>query len=437
MNTQENSVFTPKKRKALVFGQMSLAILAALASISIILLVKSQIDLPVKIFVSLVIFSLFVAVCFVFYSGRKKNSAGAGEIRKQESTGKPEKWLTDFDVEVESRLFALEETREFFGASLKPADMFRLVSSRINELVPFAACALFLADREESNLKIKFADGENAALLKNLIVGFEQGNAGKTLLEKKARLDEGLSLEREALPAILLENYTSVLAVPLVRGDEAFGVLQLYGDAEKSFDEKSLALLEAIGERVAPLFLSSISFEQSLSNALTDALTNLPNERAFFLVLENQIAEAQRYREDRPLTILSIDIKNFAELNQRFGHALGDRLLKYAGEVIKNQLRQMDFIARSVSDEFLIVLPTASEKTTLEVAERIRRFFVSRPFEILVEEKIFLSFNFGLASFGRDGETAQQLLQTAVWRKKQGKTNEPGKILWFSKELVG
>ena len=75
-------------------------------------------------------------------------------------------------------------------------------------------------------------------------------------------------------------------------------------------------MLEAIGERVAPLFLSSISVERSISNALTDALTNLPNERAFFMVLENQLAESQRFRSERPLTVMTVDIKNFAEANQ-------------------------------------------------------------------------------------------------------------------------
>jgi diguanylate cyclase (GGDEF)-like protein len=174
-----------------------------------------------------------------------------------------------------------------------------------------------------------------------------------------------------------------------------------------------------------------------LTNALTDALTSLPNERAFFLVLENQIAEAQRFFEQRPLTILAIDIRSFAEHNRRFGHATGDRLLLFAADKIKSQLRQMDFLARSTGDEFIAVLPTASIETAREVIERVEKAFVASPFEISDEEKIHLQLSFGAAMFGRDGETANELLRRASLRKRQAKSQDKeNKILWFPKEYV-
>jgi diguanylate cyclase (GGDEF)-like protein len=71
-----------------------------------------------------------------------------------------------------------------------------------------------------------------------------------------------------------------------------------------------------------------------LTNALTDAVTNLPNARAFFLVLENHIASRSVPRTATS-TILAIDIKNFGEHNRRFGHANGDRLLLLAADKIK------------------------------------------------------------------------------------------------------
>lgn len=108
---------------------------------------------------------------------------------------------------------------------------------------------------------------------------------------------------------------------------------------------------------------------------MTDVTTDLPNERAFYLILENQIAEAQRKREDRPLTILAIDIKNFDEVNQKFGHAAGDRILNFVAHGIKDNLRQMDFLARSIGDEFLAILPTATKEVSHEVIARIQTGF--------------------------------------------------------------
>jgi diguanylate cyclase (GGDEF)-like protein len=162
----------------------------------------------------------------------------------------------------------------------------------------------------------------------------------------------------------------------------------------------------------------------------------LPNERGFFLVLENQLAQSVRYRDQRPLTVLAMDVRNFAEINQTHGHAAGDRLLAFAAALIKKQLRQMDVLTRSSGDEFLAILPTATEKISTEVTERIRRAFVSTPFRISERENINLAINFGTATFWRDGETANELLKTALLRKGQDKSAERSKVIWFPKEFV-
>jgi diguanylate cyclase (GGDEF)-like protein len=165
-------------------------------------------------------------------------------------------------------------------------------------------------------------------------------------------------------------------------------------------------------------------------------VTNLPNERAFFMVLENQLAESQRFRSERPLTVMSVDIKNFADANQNFGFATGDRILAFAAEHLASQLRKMDFLSRSVNDEFLIILPTASEKFASEIMQRIKNHFAVEVFAVSESEDIKVWLNFGWATFWQDGETAEQLLQHARIRKQQSKAEEPSKVLWFPKEYV-
>jgi len=383
-----------------------------------------------KITIFLAIIFLYVLFCVVFYF-RQKRRAGFVSAEGEVSD-------SVFNDDVERQLLALEEASQFFAASLKPADMFRLVASRINEMIPFAASALFWAEEEDGQtLKAIGASGENARDLANLEINSLKGLAGKTLLSRKIQTDENLLLEKNVIPAETLKNLESAIAVPLFRNGQAvFAVLILYGDAERRFGADARVLLEAVSERIAPLFLSSNAFEQNLSNALTDSLTNLPNERAFYLILENQMAESQRQRDERPLTILAVDAKKFAELNQKFGHATGDRALFFAAETIKGQLRKMDFLARSTNDEFLIVLPTASGSIAEEIIERIEKAFEDNPFEIEGREKVYLELNFGAATFWRDGETAQQLLQNARLRKRQAKAGANSKVIWFPKEFV-
>jgi diguanylate cyclase (GGDEF)-like protein len=336
-----------------------------------------------------------------------------------------------FPEDIDTKLQALEEASLFFGASLKASDMFRLVTSRINEMIPFAVCALFLANEDQTKLKIIFSSGENSEILTNLEISSSKGLAGKVFKSGRSDIDKQLILDKISFPVETMSGLKSAIAAPLYRGSDIFGVLQLYGNREIILGESSLRLLDAIAERFSPLLLSSLAFEQNLSSALTDSLTNLPNERAFYLVLENQIAESQRYRDERPLTVLTIDIKNFAEINQKYGHSTGDNILYFAAEVIKNQLRRMDFLARSMSDEFLTVLPTASEEITQEIIERLNNIFNTSPFEISPDNKIIVQLNYGTATFWQDGETPHDLLKIAHLRKQKQKTSDNSKIIQF------
>ncbi len=347
-----------------------------------------------------------------------------------------EQRVSAFNEEIDGKLLVLEEANEFFGASLKTSDMFRLVASRINEIVSFTSCALLLRGEDDNILQVKYAVGENSHEFMNFQGDTNKGLAVKAFLSRKLQIDSTLLYEKRVFPPEILKSLQTAVAVPLVNRRETFGVLVLYSAEEESFDENSQTLLKAVGERVAPLFANSFAFEKSLANALTDSLTNLPNERAFFLVLENQLAEAHRYRNERPLTVLAIDVSNFAEINQKFGHATGDRLLEFASAIIKKQLRQMDVLTRSMGDEFLAILPTANEKISADVVERIKRAFISMPFQLSALETINLEINFGAATFWRDGETAGELLKTALLRKGQDKSAEKSKVIWFPKEFV-
>ena len=427
MSDSKTKNFPENKLKSFGKGYLLLALISLCALVATFLVSNSEFAFGVKLSVFIAVIFLYLLFCLAVYILQKRFEQNDFFIGSSDSI---------FGDEIEGKLLALEEANQYFGTSLKSSDMFRFVASRIGELIPFATCALFLADEEKSDLKIVHAIGENAQSLIGIKVDSRKGLAGKSFQNALTEFDDNLSFDRKTFPAEILDNFNSAVAVPLSQNSNPFGVLVFYGANKNNFDKNAQQLFEAVGTRVAPLFTASQAFEISLANALTDAVTNLPNERAFYLVLENQIAEAQRFRDERALTVLTIDIKNFDELNQQFGHATGDRILGYAAETIKNQLRQMDFLARASGDEFLTVLPKASDETTREIVERVEKAFVSKPFEVARVEKINLKLNFGAASFWKDGETAEQLLKHALLRKRQSKTAEENNILWFPKNYV-
>ncbi len=362
------------------------------------------------------VIGFFLAVCALFYFWQKRGKDDAAVSGD------------GFAVDLDRRLEALDEANEYFTGALGPADTFRLVANRIKGVVEYRSLALMLLDPSRSHFIISEVEGVGVADQKGKVWSFDSGIAGRCYYSQIVELGrEEFSRGDVALPSI---------AIPLIREAAVFGVLRLNFEPKFDLEKVDPSVFESIGTRVAPLILSSVALAQSQQNALTDATTDLPNERAFYLIVENQIAEASRNREARPLTILAMDIKGFDEINQKYGHAAGDRALNFVAHTIKDNLRQMDFFARSQDDEFLAVLPTASKEMSSEVIARIHTGFFGRKLQLTETDSIEVEMNFGWAAYGEDGETVEQLLSIAGVRKDQAKYSDPSKVLWFPKELV-
>ncbi len=404
--------------------QIALGVFGLLAPVLTFFLAVSSFPDWVKIMVLVVLAFGYSLICFWAF------------IRSNPDSARPKNPASSDTHAIEDNLKAIGEASEFFGSSLKPADLFRLVSNRVAEVFPFVNSALFIASESDDAIVIAQAAGPNNTSLLQVRLSLDRGLASMAWVSREIELDVDLKLERAAMPADAIVDIRSAAAIPLLHEDKVFAVLVLYTEGELEPDPSLQDLLKAIGDRVGPLFLSSMSSERSMSNALTDTLTRLPNERAFYLILENQLAESHRFRSERPLTILAIDIKNFAEVNQSFGFTVGDRILAFTAENVASQLRKMDFLSRSANDEFLVILPTASQKVADEIIQRVRQRFTEEIFSVSETEDIKVWLNFGWATFWQDGETAEQLLQNARIRKQQAKAEEPAKVLWFPKEYV-
>ncbi|HET7385960.1 MAG TPA: GGDEF domain-containing protein [Nocardioidaceae bacterium] len=104
--------------------------------------------------------------------------------------------------------------------------------------------------------------------------------------------------------------------------------------------------------------------------AATDALTGLLNRRRFHEVGVPAFQSAQAAEE--PMAVLLLDVDNFKSVNDRFGHAVGDRLLQHVALACESQLRDTDVLARWGGEEFVVLLPAATATTALEIGERLR-----------------------------------------------------------------
>jgi diguanylate cyclase (GGDEF)-like protein len=315
--------------------------------------------------------------------------------------------------EAERAMALLDEACTVFRGSLGVSDAFRLVTNRIENICSPRSIRLYLLDESRTRLKVAHVSCDDARLIVGKTSEPGEGTAGSAYKAGQV-VEEGDSV-----------------GIPLLNGANAFGAIELVDIGERRCGPE---LYDQIGLRCSELILSAIAKDLARDNALIDTTTELPNERAFRVVLENQAAEAQRDRGARALTVLAVDIRKFDELNQTYGHPAGDRVLRFAASTIKDNLRAMDFIARSRDDEFLVVLPTADAGTSLEIIERICNGFVGHKIVINDTQAREISLNIGAAAFGADGETPQQLIQIARLRKQESKSFSSARVIAFPNE---
>lgn len=144
--------------------------------------------------------------------------------------------------------------------------------------------------------------------------------------------------------------------------------------------------------------------------AATDALTGLPNRVKLVEVFERERAHA--LRNGTPLSLVFIDIDHFKQINDQFGHEAGDRALAHFARVLAQRLRINDLFCRLGGEEFAVLLPGSKADQAREIAESLRGRLTSEPLA-LASGPLSMTLSAGVASFGADGQSLDELMLAA------------------------
>lgn len=164
------------------------------------------------------------------------------------------------------------------------------------------------------------------------------------------------------------------------------------------------------------------TLQEYLSDARTDPLTGLANRRALDLELDRHVAHY--HRQKRPFCIAILDIDFFKNVNDGHGHVVGDRALHSLAQVLRQPLREGDFLARYGGEEFALVLPDTTAPEAADIAERLRHAVDEAPYD-LDGLKMHLTVSVGVAEM-TDPDTATSLVEradAALYASKQAGRN--------------
>ncbi len=211
---------------------------------------------------------------------------------------------------------------------------------------------------------------------------------------------------------------SNTLAAPLVAGPDIVGALILSRRGDREWADNDRQLLEFSARELSAALARAFAFEEAEIRANIDALTGLPNRR----YLEDLLASVgPRRRSMDRVGALMIDLDHFKRLNDRYGHALGDSVLRTVAQAIFDAVRADDTPARYGGEEFAVVLRRASPEQALEVAERVRtQISALDTSDLGIAERITVSIGVAVAD-GRDDDVKDLLAEAdrALYRAKR------------------
>jgi diguanylate cyclase (GGDEF)-like protein len=202
-----------------------------------------------------------------------------------------------------------------------------------------------------------------------------------------------------------------MVALPLTRGERVLGALAVYSTEPRRYTDDHLRLLDTVARLASDALANAMSHAEAESNALTDNLTGLPNARAMYMRFEEEAARARR--TGRPFQVVMLDLDDFKQVNDTFGHRTGDRMLRDVGRILHGQLREYDFLARYAGDEFVAIVQDLTNEQTNELRERIERAVARFAIHVRGDKHARVGISIGSASYGVHGETLDQLLISA------------------------
>ena len=319
--------------------------------------------------------------------------------------------------ELQEQVRALNDLIEVARASVSTIELDALLTAILDSAMRFTAMpagSVALYDNRTGTLTLRAHSGLSPDFVARSVWAVTPGGMTDQLLQH----DEILFVEDTEQadffnnPLAVKEGIRSLICIPLVTKGSIHGVLYLDDFTPRRFDKDRMKLISVLASFAAMAIENAKLHHETLQMAITDALTGLNNRRYFEQVLPQELERASRYNQS--FGLLMIDVDNFKNFNDAYGHPMGDRILATIATAIEKALRSVDFAFRYGGEELTVILPETSQRSACKVAERIRQRVAKDTKKLMagsLKEPITVSV--GVACYPWDGADADLLVSKA------------------------
>lgn len=321
-------------------------------------------------------------------------------------------------AELERKVRELTVFHEIGKALTSTLDLSRVLETimeQISNLFHPDTWSLLLVDGDKKELRFEIAVGEAAEKLKQIRLKVGEGVAGWVALHGEPVFLPDAAVDTRFTPkvdAVTRMETRSIAAVPIRGREEVLGVIELINTPlGLRFGEEEMFLLQALADYAAIAIENARHVQRIHELTITDDCTALYNSRHLHNVLEAEIYRSSRYGYE--FSLVFFDLDHFKEVNDKFGHLYGSKLLHQVGQLIKDHLRMIDYAFRYGGDEFVVLLPQTGKQAAMNAARRLRRLLNDALF--LREEglNVRLTASFGLACYPTDARSKNELMRLA------------------------
>ena len=249
-------------------------------------------------------------------------------------------------------------------------EFMNMVIKRIARRLGYQYIALLLYDDESESLILRAQKGYTSDYDGLEHVDPRPRGRGRTGIPSAAQPSTLPMCVPARITCSAIPGGRSDLALPLMAGGKVIGVLNLESKKVDAFSHEDIRNLTPLAAAIG-LMLASMEIKQLLrEQAMLDGLTGAHNRRAMDEIVAEELERSRRHGHD--LSLVMMDVDEFKSINDRLGHAEGDRILESLVAVLRKSLRAIDKVIRYGGDEFLLVLPETSQRETELVLERLR-----------------------------------------------------------------
>lgn len=296
------------------------------------------------------------------------------------------------------------------------------------EIAPFDRALVYFWEEEDQKVEPRVTRGVDdvpaEAYARGNILNFWAAKYSRPLL-----VPEGANVQADAFLETI--GCETALVVPLFVSNQVMGSMQLFGRRRAAFREEDAQLLWVLSLVAENQLTREYANEGLLRFAFTDYLTGLKTRGYFEQQLDLEIKRAERKRGK--LALLMVDIDHFKQLNDHYGHHVGDQVLRDVSAILIKDMREIDTVARYGGEEFVIILPETSAGGALFVAQRLRkaveqaRFFAGSANAV---ERLTISI--GIAIFDSDAQFKRDLIEFADAALYAAKSAGRNQVLLYS-----